>query len=48
MRGWELFKIRDQAGWEFFFRKKVVSEKEAFANLKLAYKTGKNKGKPRE
>lgn len=48
-RGWELFKIMDgRQDWTFFFRKKVVSDKEVFENLKLAYKTGKNKGKPRE
>lgn len=45
-RGWEYVESVGSSG--YFFRKKVISDNEAFANLILKYKTGKNKGMIRE
>jgi hypothetical protein len=45
-RGWEY--VERTTGVDTFFRKKVVSDSEAYSDLKLMYKTGKNKGKIKE
>ena len=45
-RGWEY--VERTTGTDTFFRKKVVSDSEAYSNLKLMYKTGKNKGKVKD
>lgn len=45
-RGWEYVGIEGTTG--HVFRKKVISDDEAYPNLILTYKSGKNKGKPRE
>jgi len=45
-RGWEF--VERTTGVDTFFRKKVVSDSEAYSYLKLMYKTGKDKGKIRE
>lgn len=47
-RGWEYVECLDVGDWRFIFRKKVLNDNDAFSGLKLVYKNGKNKGKPRE
>ena len=47
-RGWEYVECLNVGDWHFIFRKKVLNDNEAFSGLKLVYKNGKNKGKPRE
>ena len=47
-RGWEYVECLNPGDWCFVFRKKVLSDNEAFSSLKLIYKTGKNKGKVKE
>lgn len=44
-RGWEVIQISGDA---VYFKKKVTNDKETYANLKLVYKFGKNKGKSRD
>ena len=45
-RGWEY--VERTTGYDTLFRKKVVTDSEAYSDLKLMYKTGKNKGKIKE
>lgn len=45
-RGWDYVESVGASG--YFFRKKVISDNEANANLILKYKSGKNKGMLRE
>ena len=45
-RGWEYVGREGTTG--YVFRKIVISDDEAYTNLNLTYRSGKNKGKPRE
>lgn len=45
-RGWEYVHGEGSSG--YYFRKKVTSDNEAYTNLILKYKNGKNKGMLRE
>ncbi|SHL73286.1 hypothetical protein SAMN04488494_0595 [Xylanibacter ruminicola] len=45
-RGWDY--VEKSGPYSYVFRKKVLSDDEAFSDFKLMYKTGKDKGKIRE
>ena len=45
-RGWEYIEFVGSAGYHF--RKNVISDNEAYANLILKYRSRKNKGMLRE